>query len=130
LIDQFLRDRTNKRTDRYGGSIENRSRFLMEVVEAVTAAVGADSPKPGPLHRRRGTRLNNWLKAKKAGVFQESLRRIDMSNSDHPPRPVAVELMGIGHQIQYRASFVKTGMQRRWHKRCEMSEAVRRIRLA
>ena len=42
LIDQFLRDQTNKRTDRYGGSIENRSRFLLEVVEVVTAAVSAE----------------------------------------------------------------------------------------
>ena len=42
LIDQFLQDRTNKRTDRYGGSIENRARFLLEVVDAVTSAVGAD----------------------------------------------------------------------------------------
>ena len=41
LIDQFLRDGTNKRTDTYGGSIENRMRFLLEVVDAVTAAVGA-----------------------------------------------------------------------------------------
>jgi len=41
LIDQFLRDGTNKRTDAYGGSIENRMRFLLEVVDAVTAAVGA-----------------------------------------------------------------------------------------
>ena len=42
LIDQFLRDRTNRRADRYGGSIENRCRFLLEVVDAVTAAVGAE----------------------------------------------------------------------------------------
>jgi N-ethylmaleimide reductase len=42
LIDQFLQDRTNKRTDHYGGSIENRSRFLLEIVEAVTAEVGAE----------------------------------------------------------------------------------------
>lgn len=35
LIDQFLRDKTNQRTDAYGGSIENRARFLMEVVHAV-----------------------------------------------------------------------------------------------
>jgi N-ethylmaleimide reductase len=42
LIDQFLRDGTNKRTDQYGGSIENRSRFLLEVVDAVTAVVGAE----------------------------------------------------------------------------------------
>jgi N-ethylmaleimide reductase len=38
LIDQFLRTQTNNRTDRYGGSIENRSRFLIEVVDAVSAA--------------------------------------------------------------------------------------------
>ncbi|MEZ0282565.1 alkene reductase [Methyloceanibacter sp.] len=42
LIDQFLRDGTNKRTDAYGGSIENRTRFLLEVVDAVIAVVGAD----------------------------------------------------------------------------------------
>lgn len=35
LIDQFLRDKTNKRTDQYGGSVENRARFLLEVVDAV-----------------------------------------------------------------------------------------------
>ncbi|WP_088347014.1 MULTISPECIES: alkene reductase [Rhodomicrobium] len=35
LIDQFLRDGTNERTDDYGGSIENRARFLLEIVDAV-----------------------------------------------------------------------------------------------
>jgi N-ethylmaleimide reductase len=42
LIDQFLRDRINKRSDQYGGSIENRTRFLLQVVNAVTGAVGRD----------------------------------------------------------------------------------------
>ncbi len=42
LLDQFLRDGTNKRSDIYGGSIENRSRFLFEVIQAVSAAIGAD----------------------------------------------------------------------------------------
>jgi N-ethylmaleimide reductase len=42
LIDQFLRDGVNRRTDRYGGSIENRVRFLLEVVQAVVAEIGAD----------------------------------------------------------------------------------------
>ncbi len=41
LIDQFLRDGTNHRTDAYGGPIENRARFLREVVEAVAAVWGA-----------------------------------------------------------------------------------------
>jgi N-ethylmaleimide reductase len=40
LIDQFLRDQTNKRSDQYGGNFENRGRFLMEVTDAVTGAVG------------------------------------------------------------------------------------------
>jgi N-ethylmaleimide reductase len=42
LIDQFLRDGANQRTDGYGGSIEKRARFLFEVLTAVTAAIGAD----------------------------------------------------------------------------------------
>ena len=42
LIDQFLRDGTNKRSDRYGGSIENRCRWLLEAVDAVSAMAGAD----------------------------------------------------------------------------------------
>lgn len=42
LIDQFLQDKTNQRTDEYGGSIENRSRFLIEVVDACIEIWGAD----------------------------------------------------------------------------------------
>jgi N-ethylmaleimide reductase len=41
LIDQFLQDNANRRTDAYGGSVENRARFLLEVVEAVTSVWGA-----------------------------------------------------------------------------------------
>lgn len=42
LIDQFLRDGSNKRSDAYGGSLENRARFLSEILTAVSAAIGAD----------------------------------------------------------------------------------------
>jgi 2,4-dienoyl-CoA reductase-like NADH-dependent reductase (Old Yellow Enzyme family) len=42
LIDQFLRDGSNSRTDAYGGSIENRVRLLCEVAAALVAAVGAE----------------------------------------------------------------------------------------
>ncbi|PLW83835.1 alkene reductase [Kineobactrum sediminis] len=42
LIDQFLRDGVNRRTDAYGGSVENRCRFLLEVTDAVIDAIGAD----------------------------------------------------------------------------------------
>ena len=42
LLDQFLHNGSNQRTDRYGGSIENRARLLMDVTEAVTNVWGAD----------------------------------------------------------------------------------------
>lgn len=42
LPDQFLHGGSNVRTDRYGGSIENRCRFMLEIVEACCSAIGAD----------------------------------------------------------------------------------------
>jgi N-ethylmaleimide reductase len=42
LLEQFVRDSTNQRTDRYGGSIENRLRFPLDVVRAVVEACGAE----------------------------------------------------------------------------------------
>lgn len=42
LLDQFLRDGTNKRSDNYGGSLENRTRFLLEVTKAVVEVAGVD----------------------------------------------------------------------------------------
>ena len=42
LLDQFLEDGSNQRTDAYGGSIENRSRLLLEVTDAVIGVWGAD----------------------------------------------------------------------------------------
>ena len=42
LLDEFLQSKTNQRTDEYGGSVENRYRFLGEVVTAVTQEIGAD----------------------------------------------------------------------------------------
>ncbi|KAK7949381.1 Chanoclavine-I aldehyde reductase [Apiospora aurea] len=53
LIDQFTQDVSNQRTDAYGGSIENRSRFALEVAKAVVEAPGV-----GP--ERVGIRLSPW----------------------------------------------------------------------
>ncbi|GAA6010318.1 hypothetical protein JCM11491_006265 [Sporobolomyces phaffii] len=41
ILDQFLQTTSNKRTDEFGGSVENRARFPLQVVDAVVAAVGA-----------------------------------------------------------------------------------------
>ncbi|MBV1861595.1 MAG: alkene reductase, partial [Nannocystaceae bacterium] len=69
LLDQFIRDGSNKRTDDYGGSLENRWRFPLQVVEAVAGAIGAG---------RTGVRLSP------TNAFQ------DMSDSD----PVATFVHG------------------------------------
>jgi N-ethylmaleimide reductase len=42
LLEQFVRPNSNQRTDGYGGAIENRSRFVLEVAEAVIGAIGKD----------------------------------------------------------------------------------------
>lgn len=44
ILSSFLSPAVNQRDDRYGGSLENRARFLLEVIRAVRAAVGADYP--------------------------------------------------------------------------------------
>jgi NADPH2 dehydrogenase len=51
LVDQFTQDTSNKRTDSWGGSVENRARFGIEVSKAVVEAVGAD---------RTAIRLSPW----------------------------------------------------------------------
>lgn len=58
LVDQFLRSGTNTRTDAYGGSLENRVRFLDEVVGAVAGAIGGD---------RTGIRISPVTPANDAG---------------------------------------------------------------
>ncbi|MBZ9793363.1 alkene reductase [Rhizobium sp. 3T7] len=63
LIDQFLRDSSNFRDDRYGGSIENRARFLREATEAVADAIGADrvGVRLSPNGETQGVRDSNPL---------------------------------------------------------------------
>ena len=73
LIEQFLRDSTNKRTDAYGGSRKNRARFLLEVVEAVAGVWATPHHRgrqtqgtPGRLYRQPGPR---GTPARAAGQF-------------------------------------------------------------
>ena len=42
MIDQFLKDQVNDRTDKYGGSLDNRCRFALEVIQSVVDEIGAD----------------------------------------------------------------------------------------
>jgi N-ethylmaleimide reductase len=61
LIDEFLQDGSNQRVDRYGGSIENRARFLLEIVDAVSTVWGADrvGVRVGPSNSFNGMHDSN-----------------------------------------------------------------------
>ncbi len=81
LLDQFLQDKTNQRTDQYGGTIENRLRLLGEVIEAVCKVFSSD---------RVGVRLSPY------GTFN------DMSDSD----PVALFTAVIKKLNQYELAYL------------------------
>jgi len=73
LIDQFLKTGSNQRTDAYGGSIENRARLLVEVVQAITEAIGGG---------RTGIRLspvtpaNDVIDADPQPLFEHVVRQL------------------------------------------------------
>jgi N-ethylmaleimide reductase len=78
LIEQFLRDSTNQRTDAYGGSAENRARLLLEVAEAVAGVCGGD---------RVGVRLSPvapvngaGLDSDPAGTYLHAVERLNAFN--------------------------------------------------
>ncbi len=96
LPEQFLHPHTNRRTDRYGGSVTRRSRFLLEIMEGVTAAIGKE---------RTGIRLSPFAglndlppyAAERAThqYITDALRELDIlyihlsdqSSNGHPPIP-------------------------------------------
>ena len=67
LLDQFTQDMSNLRTDEYGGSIEKRTRFVLEVTKAVVDAVGVD---------RVSVRLSPWTTWN--GTFSTLLRSLEV----------------------------------------------------
>jgi N-ethylmaleimide reductase len=89
LIEQFLQSHINLRTDQYGGSIENRARFLMEVTQAVIGVWGAD---------RVGVRLSPY------GVANDSSERDPMPLYTHAIK--ALDRLGLAylHFVEPRSS--------------------------
>lgn len=77
LIDQFLRDGSNKRQGPYGGSIQNRARFLFEVMKEVTSAVGADrvGVRISPLNS-----YNSMVDSDPVGLTQFVARELNRMN--------------------------------------------------
>ena len=100
LIEQFLQSHTNLRTDQYGGSIENRARFLMEVTKAVVEVWGAD---------RVGLRLSPYGIANGSG--------------EPDPMPLYTPCRAIAQSARPRLSaFHRAALQRRRPRRGQPSE--------
>lgn len=79
LLDQFLQDCTNLRTDQYGGSVENRARLLFEVVDAVAGVLGRE--RVG-VRISPGSSFNDMLDCNPSQIFDyvaENLGRRDLA---------------------------------------------------
>ena len=94
LLDQFLRDGTNKRTDSYGGSAANRSRLTLEVTEAVAGVWGAD---------RVGIRFSP------AGVFNDMSDSNPMETFGHVLRELNRFGLAYAHITQVTAQDIAHG---------------------
>jgi 2,4-dienoyl-CoA reductase-like NADH-dependent reductase (Old Yellow Enzyme family) len=95
LLSSFLSPVTNRRTDAWGGSLENRARFLLEVVRAVRRAVGADYPVALKLNSddfRKGGFTNAECVEVVRWLNEESLDLLELSGGTYEqPRLVGAE---------------------------------------
>lgn len=82
LLDEFLQTKTNKRADKYGGSIENRARFVLETIDEVVAKVGIE---------KVAVRLSPW------GIYN------GMEGANADPHPVVTHGY-IAHELQKRVN--------------------------
>ena len=94
LLDQFLRDGTNKRSDSYGGSIANRARLTLEVTEAVVGVWGAD---------RVGIRFSP------GGVFNDMHDSDPLATFGHVLRELSALNLAYAHITQVTAQDVAHG---------------------
>jgi N-ethylmaleimide reductase len=110
LLEQFIRPNSNQRTDRYGGSIENRARFVLEVAEAVIAAIGKDKVgiRLSPYGVFNDMPLYDAMAADYTYLAQQLNARglvyihlVDHSPQGAPPVPDAIKAM-------FRKTFTRT----------------------
>lgn len=93
LLNQFLSPLTNKRTDRYGGSLENRMRLLLEVVRSVRHAVGVDYPVAVKLNSSDGLNLEDgWTESESLQVLvaleREGIDLLEISGGSYEATPM------------------------------------------
>lgn len=114
LIDQFLRSTANVRTDEYGGSQENRLRFLKEVVNAVVDEVGAERVgiRLAPFISARGMNCPEILETiQKAAVFlqEKQLTYIHLAEADWDDAPSIPETFRQSLRAIFHGKILVTG---------------------
>jgi 2,4-dienoyl-CoA reductase-like NADH-dependent reductase (Old Yellow Enzyme family) len=114
LVNQFFSPRSNKRTDNYGGSVENRARFALEILEACAAAIG-----PG----RVGIRLSPFANAQ--GVSsEEHMEYVTLSEMIHQRIPE----LGYVHFVEPRADPAKLANWNTYSAEYDESETLKPFR--
>lgn len=116
LMDQFLTELWNTRTDEYGGSFENRMRFLKETYEAARAAVGPDFPiaiKYTPEHKLPGGRtleegVRMGLEMEKWGV---NALHVDLGSYDRWYLPISTTYSPEGYHTYMAAALKEAGVK-------------------
>ncbi|HVO84422.1 MAG TPA: NADH:flavin oxidoreductase [Syntrophobacteria bacterium] len=110
LLSQFLSPAFNKRTDAYGGRIENRARFLLEVVRDVREAVGPEYPVlvkinsedflDGGMTREEAVQVSAMLEKASVDAIEFSGGTVASPQKFLPPRPGKLETPG--QEVYYR----------------------------
>ncbi|KAF7195793.1 Chanoclavine-I aldehyde reductase fgaOx3 [Pseudocercospora fuligena] len=81
LVDQFLQDTSNQRTDSYGGSIENRARFALEVATAVSQAIGKERLgfRISPFSTFQGMKMDGNKPVEQFSYLTQKLKDLDLA---------------------------------------------------
>jgi 2,4-dienoyl-CoA reductase-like NADH-dependent reductase (Old Yellow Enzyme family) len=95
LISQFLSPKSNIRTDAWGGSLENRARFLLEVIRATRRTVGSDFPI--------GVKMNSADFQKKGFTHADSMAVVELLNSEN------IDLLELSGGTFERAAMIGVG---------------------
>ncbi|MGR2769887.1 alkene reductase [Photobacterium ganghwense] len=114
LIDQFLRRTSNHRTDEYGGSMENRIRFAVEVAQAISEAIGADRVgiRLAPYITQRGmndSEATDTILLAAESFNQLGLAYIHLAEADWEDAPVVPETFRYALRELFEGAIVVAG---------------------
>jgi 2,4-dienoyl-CoA reductase-like NADH-dependent reductase (Old Yellow Enzyme family) len=126
LLSEFLSSITNRRTDAWGGSLENRARMLLEVVRAVRRAVGADFPvsvKINSADFQKGGFSSEECASVVCWLGQESVDLVEISGGNYEQ----MQMLGSGDDAGADGRAVRESTRRREAYFLEFAEKMRPV---